>query len=157
MLRPILTSLGICAAAALLETLCAGTDVEQRFRELRLPVYSLPLWGWFVVGGLYYLMCFVVLYRILRQEPSTRQRLTCLLLVVALMLANALWNLVFFRLDQLFLAFGVMLPYLVLASSLFAVLRRVDRVSSWFVVPYLAYLVYVTAWAYGVWRLNTVL
>ena len=154
MARRVLTSLSICIAAAFLETLCSGTAVEQRFDELQFPSYSLPLWSWFILGGLYYAMCFFVLYRIFLHESGVRFRLSALLLIIALMVTNALWNLAFFRFDQLLFAFVIVIPYGLLALGLFAVLRRLDRLASWIVVPYLVYLLYATAWGFGVWRLN---
>ena len=154
MARRVLKSLGVCFAAALLETLCAGTAVQQRFDELQFPAYSLPLWSWFVVGGLYYAMCFSVLYRIFLHESGAPCRLAAFSLVIALMVTNGLWNLAFFRFNQLLLAFAFIFPYVLIALALFVVLRRLDRTASWLVVPYLAYLLYAAAWGHGVWRLN---
>ena len=154
MARRLLASLAICVAAAVFEGLCSGGDAFERFEELESPAFSLPLWSWFVVATFYYAMCFFVVYRIFGHSPGTPSRAAALALVIALMVANGLWNLVFFRLNRPMLAFVAFLPYLPIAFALFLVLRRLDRPASWFVAPYLVYLIYATAWGYGVWRLN---
>ena len=152
--RRILASLGICVAAAVLEAVCSGPNVEQRFSELQFPAYSLPFWSWFVVGGFYYAMCFSVLFRISHHKSGTPFRGTAITLVIALMVTNALWNLAFFRSNHLVFALVLFIAYVPLAIGLFIVLRRLDRPISWFVVPYLVYLIYVTTWSYDVWRMN---
>lgn len=154
MILRIWSSLCICIASAVLETLCTGTNVEQRFKVLAFPAYSLSRWSWFVVGGFYYAMCFFILYRILGQKPGTRSRSTALALVVCLMVTNAAWNLAFFQPGHLLLAFAVSIPYVLLALALFISLLHLDRMAKWAIVPYLAYLVYVTTWTYAVWELN---
>jgi tryptophan-rich sensory protein len=152
--RRILIALSVCFLAAVFETLCAGTQIEQRFNALKLPAYSLPFWSWFLVGGYYYVMCLVVLYRILSHKPGTRYRGMSLSLVVALMISNALWNLTFFRPGLLGVAVAMTLVYALLACVLFAALWRLDRLAGWVVVPYMLYLIYVTTWIHAVWRLN---
>jgi hypothetical protein len=62
--RPIIYSLAICALGAALEGLFAGRDIKQRLANLRLPSYAVPFWGWMVIGGLYYVIRFSVLYRL---------------------------------------------------------------------------------------------
>ena len=64
----ILISFGVCVISAILEGVLAGKNVRQYLASLRRPRYAIPLWGWFTIGGLYYVICFVVLYRLLRHE-----------------------------------------------------------------------------------------
>jgi hypothetical protein len=68
--RPIIYSLAICALGAALEGLFAGRDIKQRLANLRLPSYAVSFWGWMVIGGLYYVICFSVLYRLFSLPSS---------------------------------------------------------------------------------------
>src|SRR6266404_2255732 len=70
MTRAIIYSLAICALGAALEGLFAGSGIRQRLANLRVPSYAVPFWGWMVIGGLYYVICFSVLYRLLLLPPS---------------------------------------------------------------------------------------
>lgn len=150
---PVITALAICLLAATLEGLLSGNEPRQRFKQLRLPRYSPPFWAWILIGVLYYLMCFGILYRIFMSTLTT-YRWISLLILLALMSVNAAWNWVFFKARNLFLSYMAFIPYAVFALALFVLLLRFDRKAAWFVVPYLGYMVYANLWAYRLWRLN---
>jgi benzodiazapine receptor len=150
----LLYSLAICALGAALEGLFAGKGIKQRLATLRLPSYAVPFWGWMVIGGLYYLICFSILYRLFLLPPSL-ERNAAFVLICALMFINALWNYFFFRTRNLFHAYLLGLPYSAVATSLFLLLLlRLDRVAAWCLLPYLFYLVYANLWGYRTWKLN---
>ena len=154
MTRPIIYSLAICALGAALEGLFAGRDIKQRLANLRLPSYAVPFWGWMVIGGLYYVICFSVLYRLF-SLPSSLERTVAFALVAAIMFINALWNYFFFRTRNLFHAYLLGLPYGALAIALFLLLLiRLDRLAGWCFFPYLPYLFYANLWGYRIWKLN---
>lgn len=137
-----------------LEGLFAGKRVKQYFASLRFPSYSAPLWAWSIIGVLYYAMCFFVLYRMLRHEGDTIIRNVSLTLILLLMMANALWNYVFFRARNLFLSFVSVFPYLLAAIGLFCCLIQFDTSAAWSVAAYLLYSAYAVRWGYCVWKLN---
>jgi tryptophan-rich sensory protein len=152
----VITSVAICAAAAGLEGLCAGSGVKAYLESLRAPKYSAPLAVWYAIGGLYYATFGFVLYRLLVHATDALSRGT-LVLVVAMMLANALWNLILFRARNLFVAFvtGSAAPLLDLA--LFLCLLRLDSQAALALVPYLIYRVYAVWWGYALWIANRTL
>ncbi len=154
MMRPIIYSLAICALGAALEGLFAGSGIRQRLASLRLPSYAVPFWGWMVIGGLYYVVCFSVLYRLF-SLPSSPERTAAFVLVGAIMFINALWNYFFFRTRNLFHAYLLGLPYGAIAISLFfLLLLRLDRMAAWCLLPYILYLFYGNLWGYRIWKLN---
>jgi len=154
-MSPTLLALILCAAAAALEGLAAGGSVKARFGELRLPPLSPPLAVWIGIGVGYYVICLVILSRLLATPlaSATTGRLA-LGLICALMLANAAWGLLFFRRRDLRLSFLAFPPYAVLALALGATLLGVDRIAALVLLPYLLYLIYATWWGYRLWRLN---
>lgn len=151
----ILLSLGVCAIAAGLEGLCAGKNVKAHFARLRWPSYSLPLWAWYIIGGLYYAICFVVLLRIFKSPDTSTVKTLGLILILLMMAANAFWNLVFFRLRDLFGSLIVGFSYPPIAIALFVCLLAFDRLAAWFLLPYLVYQFYAGWWGYRVWKINT--
>jgi translocator protein len=151
--KAIFGSLVICVASAMLEALLSGRRVKERFTELRFPRYSLPLWAWFVIGGLYYVVLFVLLYRLF-SLPLDGLRDAALILILAMIAVNALWNYIFFRMRNVFLSFVTFFPYNLFALALFMLLLQLDNVAAWWLLPYLCYLVYASAWGYVVWKLN---
>ena len=66
MLSPTVLGVIICTAAAVLEGVLAGEGIRQRLAQLRMPPYSPPFSLWFVIGFLFYAMCFVILRHVLR-------------------------------------------------------------------------------------------
>ena len=154
MTRAIIYSLVICALGAALEGLFAGRGIKQRLANLRLPSYAVPFWGWMVIGGIYYVICFAILYRLFLLPPIPG-RSVAFALLGAIMFINALWNYFFFRTGNLFHAYLLGLPYGAIALSLFLLLLlRVDRMAAWCLLPYILYLFYANIWGYRVWKLN---
>ena len=150
----IIYSLAICLLGAALEGLFAGSGIKQRLASLRLPSYAVPFWGWMVIGVLYYVICFSVLYRLFLL-PSSPGRTAAFGLIGGFMFINALWNYFFFRTRNLFHAYLLGLPYGAVAISLFLLLLlRLDRVAAWYLFPYILYLFYANLWGYRVWKLN---
>src|SRR5262245_3598659 len=94
-------ALVICVAAAILEGVAAGGGVRARFAELRLPRYSPALPLWIAIGAGYYAMCFAILSRLLSLETAGAARPTALAVTVTVMVVNAAWGLLFFRLKNL--------------------------------------------------------
>jgi len=147
-------SLSICLLSVALEGIFAGGGIKQRLAELRVPRYVPPLWGWIVIGAFYYVICFVVLYRLFSMPATVALRQWALALLGGIMFINALWNYFFFRTRNLFHAFVIGFPYSVLAVVLFVVLLNLDRSAASTFLPYLVYLLYAAAFGYSIWKLN---
>jgi benzodiazapine receptor len=155
MARALFLSLVICAIGAGLEGLFAGSGVKRRLASLRLPAYAAPFWGWVIIGGMYYVICFVIWTRLFLL-PHLPARSLAFVLLAKMMFINALWNYFFFRSRNLFHAYLLGLPYGVIALVLFALLLRIDRVAALCLLPYVLYLFYASIWGYRVWKLNAV-
>lgn len=150
----ILISILICLLSAALEGLLAGRGVKQRFAELRFPRYSFPTPFWYVIGVLYYAICFVILFRLLGIDNRKPGWNGALILALLMMTVNAGWNYLFFRARSLFTSLVASGIYTVIAVALFFCLFSIDRISAWMLLPYLLYLGYANMWGYGLWKLN---
>lgn len=107
-----------------------------------------------IIGGLYYLTCFAVLYRLFLIPPSPL-RTTAFFLIGAILFVNALWNYFFFRTRNLFHAYLLGLVYSAIGISLFPLLLLgLDRLAAFCLVPYILYLIYANVWGYRTWKLN---
>ena len=147
-------SVAICVAAALIEGLCAGRQVRPFFKQVRLPRYSAPLWLWSLIGAVYYLVFGFVLYRLLIHVPASGLMRPTLALIGAMMLGNALSNLVIFRARNLRLSGNIGDAYALLDSLLVLVVARIDTLAAWALAPYLAYRVYAVWWGHRLAELN---
>ncbi len=151
---PAILAVIICGLAAVLEGGLAGGGVRAYFATLRLPRYSPPFWAWVVIGALYYVAAFIVLYRLFRLESRGLLWSVAMSLAILMLAINAVWNLLFFRLKSLRASALALIPYSLVVLALAFSLARLDVVAAWSLAPYLAYLVYANAWVYNLWRVN---
>jgi tryptophan-rich sensory protein len=149
-----LSALLICIAAAALEGAFAGSGVRQRLAALRMPPYSPPFIVWLVIGLAYYVICFVVLRHLLANRPGTFPGIALALLIVVL-LANALWNLLFFRRRDLRASFIAFIPYAGVVVALAVALTHIYPFGAALFMCYCIYLLYATWWGYRLWLLNS--
>jgi translocator protein len=148
-----LGAIAICFVAAALEGLFAGRGVKRRFAQLRQPPHSPSFAVWIGIGLCYYVICFIVLSRLINATPSPLWW-AAFALVVALLIGNAVWNLVFFRLKNVEASTIVLGTYVAVSLVLAILLIRVDPISGWVFLPYLVYLAYATWWLLSLRRLN---
>lgn len=154
MRSPTLLGVIICVAAAILEGALTGKDARQWLAQLRMPRYSPPFVLWVVIGVLFYAMCFVILRHILTTDLASHSQFLALVLTVLLLLANALWNVLFFRWRNLRASFIAFVPYAVLVAALVILLARTYPFGAILLSCYCVYLIYATRWGYYIWRLN---
>lgn len=150
----LLISVGACVVAAALEGACAGKNVKAFYAELRFPRYSAPLWVWGIIGGLYYVIFWFVLYRLLRLGGDSAFRVAALALILFMMAVNALTNYVIFRARNLGLSFIIGNLFPIMDVTLFILLMRLERLTAWSLIPYLLYRIYAVWWGYSLWKLN---
>lgn len=154
-LTKLLMAIGICVAFAILGGLLTGDALESWFAQLRQPWFALPMWGWYLVGGLYYIMAIVILYRLLSTTASP-DRAIAIWLTIAMVAGNEFWNYLFFGLQSTYWAFLGLLPFSLVVAALFFVLWRWQRTTARILLPYLIWLVYDLLWTYQLWQLNGV-
>jgi len=145
----------VCVLAAALEGACAGRNVRAFYSELRFPHYSAPLWAWGIIGGVYYLIFWFVLYRLLRLDGGSALRNLALALIMVMMVVNAQVNYVIFRARNLRLSFVIGNLFPLMDVSLFVCLLLLDKAAAWTLVPYLLYRIYALWWGYGLWKVNS--
>jgi hypothetical protein len=80
-------ALALCAVGAGLEGIAAGSGVKQRFAALTLPRWAPPLSLWIALGVAYYVVCFMVLSRVLL--PPSAARTVALAFILLIMAINA--------------------------------------------------------------------
>src|ERR1700738_2305803 len=125
----ILTALAVCFAGVLLEGLCAGSGVKKYLGELRWPSFSPPLWAWYTIGVVYYVVVFVCLYRVLRCPPLPFRNAALALLLVIVVL-NAFWNVLFFRAKNLRATFVFSMCYSVIVIGCWYCLSQFDHLAA---------------------------
>jgi benzodiazapine receptor len=152
---PLLVAISICVLFALFGTALIGEVLDSWYDDLDKPWFLIPLWAFGIVGVIYYVLVATVLYRILVHVDDRRGRVTSLALTISVMFLNELWNYGFFGLESTLVWFLGMAVYLVPVTALLLTLRAHERFSAGLVTVYWIWVLYVLAWAFALWRLNS--
>jgi benzodiazapine receptor len=152
--HPFLISLGVCVLAAVGEGIFAGKGAMKWLATLRQPRFAPPSWAWIIIGVLYYLICFLVLARLLGIDSDDPLRSLSIALMLALLVTNAFFNYVLFRLRYLYASVAVFVPYDLTAIALTISLFLLDGTAALVFIPYIVYLIFANIWGYELWRLN---
>ena len=119
-----------------------------------MPKYSLPFWGWSVVGLAYYVIMAFVLYLFLSGAVVGLVGMLGLLATVVVLAANAAWNYVFFRVKDTRATAATTAVYVFLVCCL-AVLVWLSDIKTGLVFSiYLLYIPYLLWWVAAVRRSN---
>ena len=120
-----------------------------------MPPYSPPFTVWLLIGLVYYAVCFVVLRHLLAAGAVTPPLRVALALLIVVLVANALWSVLFFRRRDLRASFIAFIPYAVVVAALVLSLSRIYPLGAALFMCYCIYLLYATWWGYRLWLLNT--
>lgn len=153
--HPLTTALVSCVVMALLGGALSGRGLETWYPSLEKPAFLIPLWGFYGVGVLYYLLFGTVIWRILVYVNSTSLKQRLLVLTVAIMVLNEAWNFVFFGMKNTLAGFVGLFPFFLALVVLAIEINRRDCLSGVLLFLYSGWVLYDIAWAYALWRLNS--
>jgi translocator protein len=151
MIVSLLIVLGICSVIAVLGNAFVGEGLKW-FNGLAKPKVFPPMKLFYVVGALVYVIDGVILYRALSVTQEGSVLVFTLTLVV--MIANELWNYLFFGLRSTFAAFIAIVIFLLPLTVLQITLFRYDPFSAWLLLAYYAWVLYDLVWTFALWRLH---
>ena len=141
---------------AIFGTALVGGSGLGWYAGLVKPWFLAPLWAFYFVGLVYYVLAAIVLYRVLVYIDDPRGKAVSFALTVSLLLLNELWNYGFFGLRSTLAGFVGIAVFLVALTALIVALHRYERFSARLLVPYYLWVLYDLAWTYALWSLNRV-
>jgi translocator protein len=153
---PLVTATAMPVLFVIFGTALVGGSGLDWYAELAKPWLLVPLWAFYLVGILYYVLVAVVLYRVLVRVDDPGGKAVCFALTLSVLLLNELWNYGFFGLRSTLAGFVGIAVFLVPLTVLIVVLRKYERFSAGLLVPYYVWVLYDLAWTYALWRLNGV-
>jgi tryptophan-rich sensory protein len=148
----LLKTIGLCLLSILIEAASATKDGKAWFENLKQPSFSFPFSVWYLVGGLYYLICGVIAYRIFHTSSSVIS--LPIILLALMMLVNGLTNVVLFKLKSPKMFYWSLYPFLVLLIGLMVVLFPEDKISFGLASLYFLWLCYDLYYFRTVWKIN---
>ena len=154
-IAPLLVAIAICVLFALFGNSLVGESLGNWYGALDKPWFLVPLWAFYIVGAVYYVLFATVLYRILVHVDSRRGRATSLALTISVLFLNELWNYGFFGLESTLVGFLGTAVFLIPVTALLLTLRTYERLSAGLVAIYWIWVLYDLAWTFALWRLNS--
>jgi tryptophan-rich sensory protein len=142
---------GIVVVAAVLEGILSGPKPVAFLASLKQPHWALPGAAWIAVGVVFY---GIVFFAVARMLDAGRAGWPALVLLIAMLAANALWNFVLFRRRRLDIAYASLFPYAALVAMTAVAAFAIDWISGVLLGGYLVFLVYDIAWARSLRNLN---
>jgi tryptophan-rich sensory protein len=148
----LLKTIGLCLISILIEAASATKEGKKWFENLKRPKLSFSFTFWYVVGGLYYIICGVIGYR--QFHNSAGSFTLPIILLTLVMIFNGLTNFILFKFRSLIMFYLVLYPFIALFIALIIVLAQIDKLSAGLACIYLARLVYDLFYFLNLWRLN---
>ncbi len=149
----LIQTLLFCVIFIIIEAFTASKKGKEWFESLNQPRFALPFPVWYIIGGLYYVICGTIAYRLFLNKDSSYFKLTLMLLIL-MMLGNALPNLFLFKQKSLKKFYLSGIPFAIILGALYFQLLRVDVFSSWVLFPYFIWLVYDFYYFHNLMKLN---
>src|SRR5512134_2115350 len=145
-------TIGLCLISIVIEAVSATNDGKKWFENLKQPPISFPFSVWYLVGGLYYILCGVIAYRTFRTSETVFS--LPIILLALMMLTNGLTNFILFKLQSLKMFYWALYPFLLLFISLMVFLFPNDKISFWLASLYLLWLGYDLYYFRTLWKIN---
>jgi len=153
-IRALLASVTTCVLFALFGAALVGESLGTWYGALDKPWFLVPLWVFYIVGAVYYVLFATVLYRILVYVEDRGGKAASLALTICVLFLNELWNYGFFGLQSTLVGFLGIAVFLVPLTALLLALRKHERFSAGLVAAYWVWVLYDFAWTFALWRLN---
>lgn len=149
----LIASIAICQAAGLIGTIFTVSSIPTWYNYLNQPYFRPPNSLFAPVWTILYTLIGISLYWIW-VKPESKQKTKALKLFAFHLILNSLWSIVFFGLQQIFLALIVIV---VMVVTLILVMKRffpIDMRSSGILFPYLVWISFATLLNFTIWTLN---
>ncbi|MDA1307081.1 MAG: tryptophan-rich sensory protein [Acidobacteria bacterium] len=140
-MNALLLWLVLCVGGGALVGLTSASGDTEWYRALAKPAWNPPSWVFGPVWTALYALMGIAAWRVWRRGGGAEQG-AALRLFLAQLAFNFTWSYVFFRFQQIELAFVEMMVLWVLIGLTIRAFSRVDRTAALLLVPYLVWVTY---------------
>lgn len=144
-----------CLAVGYISSIVTRENIPTWYALINKPFFTPPNWVFAPVWTLLYIMIGFaagsVWNKINTDETNVKKAFLFFLIQLAL---NALWSYLFFGLRNPMLAsFEIILLWLMIYET-YVQFKKVDKVSGYLLLPYLAWVSFATILTFSIWYLN---
>jgi len=124
------------------------------YENLNKPTFSPPGWVFPVVWTILFFLMAVAAYRIWMKGKAGDDVSKALVLYTIQLFFNFLWSIIFFRFRLYAIAFLELLLLLVFILLTTFEFYKIDKISGYLMIPYIAWVSFAGVLNYAIWMLN---
>jgi tryptophan-rich sensory protein len=151
----ILLCIGISLLAGGIGSYFTMSQIPTWYADLQKPFFNPPTWIFGPVWTALYIFMGVSLYLVLKSRKDKKAKKKAVIFFVIQLVLNTFWSIIFFGLHAVGVAF---LEILVLWIAILATIlytRRVTKVGSYLLYPYLAWVSFASILTFSIYMLNS--
>ncbi len=148
----LIISLLIPQLAGIIGSLFTVKNIPTWYASLNKPFFSPPNWIFAPVWVTLFIFMGVSLYLVLVKQKKIFDFPVKIFLVH--LAVNTLWSIVFFGMREPGLAFVVIIALWFLIYYIIKIFYKIDKVASYLLIPYLAWVSFASILNFSVWILN---
>lgn len=151
----IATVIMTCLAVGYISSIVTRENISTWYADLNKPFFNPPNWIFAPVWTLLYIMMGFAAGRVWNKIDTNEKNVKKAFLFFIIQLAlNALWSYLFFGLRNPMLAsFEIILLWLMIYET-YLQFKKIDKVSGYLLLPYLAWVSFATILTFSIWYLN---
>jgi tryptophan-rich sensory protein len=144
-----------CLAVGYFSSLITRENIPTWYVTLKKPIFNPPNWVFAPVWTILYIMMGIAAGRVWNKVDNDLQNVKKGMYFFIVQLAlNALWSYLFFGIHNLFLSLiEIILLWLMIYETMVQ-FKKVDKLASRLLIPYLVWVSYATILTASVWYLN---
>ena len=149
--------LGICIAIPLAVgglSAFLTKDAMEMFETLNQPALSPPGWLFPVVWSILYVLMGISSYLVNNSDAPKEEIKRANLVYAISLFFNFFWSIIFFNLNQYFLAFIWLLVLLFLVAYTIYLYFGISKTAAYLQIPYLLWILFALYLNYGIYNLN---
>lgn len=145
----------ICLFVGYFSGIVTRESIATWYVTLNKPSFNPPNWifapVWTTLFVMMGLSAGLIFNRINQEEANVKKALSFFLFQLAL---NALWSFLFFGLQNPFLALLEIIILWLLIYETYFLFSKIDKIASYLLLPYLAWVSFATVLNFSIWWLN---
>ncbi len=137
-------SIAICLLIGFLSGISTSDSISGWYSTLEKPSFNPPNWIFGPVWTFLYILMGIALGKIWSSDISGKEKNKAIFVFGVQLLANGMWSIFFFGMQNPLLAFIDIIILVILIVYTIKLFKPINRMSSWLLYPYLAWVSFAT-------------
>ncbi|OAN62611.1 sensory protein TspO [Balneola sp. EhC07] len=137
-------SIAICLLVGFLSGISTSDNISGWYSTLEKPFFNPPNWIFGPVWTFLYILMGISLGKIWSSDISGKEKNKAIFIFGSQLAVNAIWSIFFFGMQNPLLAFIDIIILIILIVYTIKLFKPINRMASWLLYPYLAWVSFAT-------------